>query len=85
MDETNDRPKAPEAPKMVTASFGPKNESLSPGKTVKDAAQKLGVTTSFLGLRKPSVFVNSKAVTNWNTVLRAGDRVEFTKATGGKG
>lgn len=78
-------PQAPESPKMATASYGPKNEPLSPGKTIKDAARKLNVSSGFLGLRKPSVFVNGKQVTNWDTVLGAGDRVEFTKATGGKG
>jgi sulfur carrier protein ThiS len=72
-------------PAMVTVRFGPKTKTISPGKTVKDAADAVGAKAKWFGLQKPAVYVNGKTVTDWTQALRAGDDVEITKATGGKG
>jgi hypothetical protein len=70
---------------MVQVSYGPKNETVSPGTTVADAARKVGLKWGFLTRNRPQAFVDGRQVDNWNTVLNAGQRIEFTKPTGEKG
>ena len=68
---------------MATVKFGSDTREVSPKKTLREAARLMGVKVGMFS--KPNAFVNGAQVTNWNQALKAGDEVEFVKATGRKG